>query len=182
MAESLPPDEFFHGGARSYLTNNIGGALQWVTNGLAAYPKDEKLKKLEQLLKQQQQQQQQQNQDQPNDSKQDQQKNQNQKPDQQQKSPDQKQADKDKQQEQQKKDAQAKQDQKKDEQQAKKSDEQKKQDKENESEQQQGPAVAGEMTPQEAKQLLDAQKNDEMLMPVSRKDKPPDPRKVVKDW
>jgi hypothetical protein len=38
------------------------------------------------------------------------------------------------------------------------------------------------MTPQEAKQLLDAQKNDEMLMPVSRKDKPVDQQKVLKDW
>ena len=157
QAQLLPADEFFHGGARSYLTNNIGGALQWVTNGLAVYPKDEKLKKLEELLKQQQQQQ---NQDQQNNSQQDQQKSQN--PDQQ-KSQDQKHSDKDK-----------------DQQQAKKSDEQKKPDKDSD---QEGQAVAaGEMTPQEAKQLLDAQKNDEQLMPVSRKDKPRDQLKVLKDW
>jgi hypothetical protein len=47
QAQLLPAEEFFHDGARSYLTNNIGGALQWVTNGLAIYPQDEKLKKLE---------------------------------------------------------------------------------------------------------------------------------------
>ncbi len=40
----------------------------------------------------------------------------------------------------------------------------------------------GQMTPQEAKQLLDAQKNDEQMMPVNRKDKPPDQQKAIKDW
>ena len=168
-AQLLPADEFFHGGARSYLTNNIGGALQWVTNGLAAYPHDEKLKKLEELLKQQQQQQQ--NQDQQSDSKQDQQKNQKQ--DQQQKPQDQKQEDKDKQKSEKPED---KKDQKSAEQkQAQKPEEAKEQKPEEE-------GKAGEMTPQEAKQLLDAQKNDEMMMPVSRKEKPVTQRRSLKDW
>ena len=183
-AQFLPADDFFHDGARAYLTNNIGGALQRVTNGLALYPRDEKLKKLEELLKQQQEQQQeqQQKQDQKNDSKQDQSKNQDQKSDRQKKSPDQQQSDKDKQQEQQKKDSQEQQDQKKDQQkQAKKSDEQKKQDKA--ADPQQGEATAsGEMTPQEAKQLLNAQKSDELMMPVARKEKAANSQKTLKDW
>ena len=70
-------DEFFHGGAMQYLSNNIPAALDFVTNGLMQFPDDGKLKKLEELLKQQQQnQQQQQKQDQ---DKQDQQKSDQQK-------------------------------------------------------------------------------------------------------
>ena len=57
-------DDYFHGGAISYLSNNIPHALAVVTNGRAIYPEDSKLKKLEELLKQQQQQNQQQQQQQ----------------------------------------------------------------------------------------------------------------------
>jgi hypothetical protein len=38
------------------------------------------------------------------------------------------------------------------------------------------------MTPQEAKQLLDSQRNDELLLPVSRKQKPVDQEGPIKDW
>src|SRR6478736_9632379 len=62
-ARAQNADEFFHGGAQHFLTNNIPGALEVVTNGLQRFPEDEKLKKLYELLNQQQQQQQQ-NQDQ----------------------------------------------------------------------------------------------------------------------
>ena len=61
-AQLAPADDFFHSGAQSYITNNIAGARQAVDAGLAAYPDDIKLKKLEELLKQQSQQQSQQNQ------------------------------------------------------------------------------------------------------------------------
>ena len=82
---------------------------------------------------------------------------------------------------QQKKEAQEKKDQKQaEQQQAKKSEDKDKQKPEDE---QQGQAIAaGQMTPQEAKQLLDAQKNDEMLMPVSRKEKAADQSRTMKDW
>jgi Ca-activated chloride channel homolog len=86
QAQQKTADDFFHGGAMGYLSNNIPAALQEVTNGRAYYPDDVKLKKLEELLKQQQQQQQQQNQDQKqqqDQSKNDQQKQQQQKPQQQ---------------------------------------------------------------------------------------------------
>src|ERR1051325_3084319 len=130
-AQALPPDDFFHGGAMAYLSNNIPAALERVTNGLAIYPNDEKLKKLEELLKQQQQQnQQQQNQDQQqNQQKNDQSKQdqKNQKQDQQQ-SKDQNKSDQEKQKEQQKKEQEKKEQkdqQKADQQQAKKSEGQK---------------------------------------------------------
>src|SRR6478609_1776018 len=92
-ANAQNADEFFHGGAQHFLTNNIPGALEVVTNGLQRFPEDEKLKKLYELLNQQQQQQnqdqKQQDQDQKDDKKQDQ-KKQDDKKDQQSKSDQQK--------------------------------------------------------------------------------------------
>jgi hypothetical protein len=38
------------------------------------------------------------------------------------------------------------------------------------------------MSPQEAKQLLDSQKNNEMMLPVSRKEKSSDQQRPLKDW
>jgi outer membrane biosynthesis protein TonB len=179
-AQLLPPDDFFHGGAQFYLSNNVPAALERVTNGLAIYPNDARLKKLEELLKQQNQQQQQnqdqkQNQQQNEQSKEDQQKKQDQ-----QQTQNQNQSEKEKQEEQQKKEAQEKKDDKKPEpQQAKKSDdEQKDQNPEDQGQAQ----VAGQMTPEEAKKLLDAQKNDEMLMPVAKNERVADQKKPIKDW
>ena len=40
----------------------------------------------------------------------------------------------------------------------------------------------GQMTPQQAKQLLDAEKNDETLMPVKLDNKAPAQRGPIKDW
>lgn len=173
-AQFIPAGDFFHGGALAYLSNNIPAALKEVTNGRAMYPQDEKLKKLEELLKQQQQQNQQQQdqqqQQQDNQSKDEQKKDQQQKQDQKKDEPQKK--------DQPKKDSPDKQEQKQaDQPQAKKSDDQKRPDEKEQSQ----TVAAGEMTPQEAKQLLDGQKNDELLMPVSRKDKPPS-QKVLKDW
>src|SRR5215471_5072094 len=39
-AQLAPPDEFFHGGAQAYLSNNIPKAWEQVTNGRAIYPDD----------------------------------------------------------------------------------------------------------------------------------------------
>ena len=72
-------DDFFHGGAVNYLSNNIPKALEVVTNARALFPDDMKLKKLEELLKQQNQSQQQQQKEQ---QKQDEKKDQQSKPDQ----------------------------------------------------------------------------------------------------
>src|SRR5271168_2514335 len=57
-AQWLTSDDFFNGGAHSYLTNNIAQALKTVQTGLQQYPDDDHLKKLYELLKQQQKQQQ----------------------------------------------------------------------------------------------------------------------------
>src|ERR1700709_2297050 len=74
-------EEFFHGGAQAYLTNNTTFAKDQAAKGLKLYPDDIKLKKLDELLKQQQQQQNQQQQQQ--NQQQQQQKEQQQKQDQQ---------------------------------------------------------------------------------------------------
>lgn len=147
-------------------------------------------KKLEELKKQQQQKQQQnkQNQDQKQkqnqnqqqqqnkqnrQSKQDQQKRQNSRQQQaeNQKQQEQKQKQSPQQAEQQKKQEQPKQ------QQAQKSSG----DKKNESQSNQKYA-AGEMTPQQARQLLDAQKGDEMMLPVKPEGKAPPHRGPIMDW
>ena len=57
-AQLAPADDFFNSGAQFYISNNIPAALERAEIGLKLYPDDEKLKKLEELLKQQQQSQQ----------------------------------------------------------------------------------------------------------------------------
>jgi hypothetical protein len=196
-AQLAPPDDFFNSGAQFYLSNNIAQAKQTVEAGLKNYPDDEKLKKLEQLLKQQSQQNQQQQDKQQQDQKnQDQQNQQNQsqqqqkdQQSQQQKSDDQKnqQQNQQKSPEQQKQEDQKKADQKKDEQQKqpdqKKSSPEKKDGGKPEDKNAEGQPVApGQMTPEEAKRLLDAQKGDEQVLKLQPKDKPQNPSRPVKDW
>ena len=179
-AQLAPAEDFFNSGAQAYISNNIPAALERVEMGLKTYPDDVKLKKLEELLKQKnQQQQQQQNQQQ--------QKNQSQ----QQKSDDQKKQQQNQQQknsdDQKKQDEQKQSDQKKDEQQKqpeqqRPADEKKNGDK---SENQTGegqPVKPGEMTKEEAKRLLDAQKGNEQILQLKPQDKPRDPNRPVKDW
>ena len=43
-------------------------------------------------------------------------------------------------------------------------------------------AAAGQMTPQQARQLLDAQKGEEMVLPANPKAKPSDLQRPFKDW
>jgi hypothetical protein len=195
-AQLAPADDFFNSGAQFYLSNNIAQAKQAVEAGLKNYPDDEKLKKLEQLLKQQSQQQQdkqqqdQKNQDQQNQQNQSQQQQKDQQS-QQQKSDDQKNQQQNQQSSQQKSPEQQKQEdqknagQKKDEQQQdqKKSSPEKKdggkpEDKNAESQ----PVAPGQMTPEEAKRLLDAQKGDEQVLKLQPNAKPEDQKKPVKDW
>jgi Ca-activated chloride channel homolog len=158
-------------------------------------------KRLEELQQQQQQSQndksdQQQDQDQQkqqqqNQQKQDQQKDQNQQQQQQQQQAQQKQSEeKDKQQsqgqqkqpEQQQQQQQAQEQQKK-QQQANQASAQPK-DKSDEKDPQEGKAYAeGQMTPQQAQQLLDAQKGDEQMLPPEKPNqKPPDSNRPIRDW
>ena len=160
-AQPAPPaDEFFHGGAQLYLSNNVPAALGVVTNGLAQFPDDAKLKKLEELLKQKQQEQQQQ----------DQQKQEQENKDQQQQEQDKK--------EQQKKDEQDKQDKKDNPQKPQPS----KPDKKEADEKKEAKAKPGQMTPAQAARLLDGQKGDEEALVFKPEAKPKDDSKPVKDW
>jgi len=63
-ARAQTADDFFHGGAMFYISNNIPSAKEVVTNGMQRFPDNEKLKKLWELLNQQQQSQSQQQQQQ----------------------------------------------------------------------------------------------------------------------
>jgi Ca-activated chloride channel family protein len=154
-------DDYFHGGAMSYLTNNIPQALNVVSNGLNQYPDNEKLKKLEALLKQQQQQQQneqtQQQQDQQQDQQQQNQDQQNQqqpsKPDQEKEQPNQDQP---------------------------QQNSGKPEDQQNAQTQQSGADQPQEMTPEQALRLLDSTKGDESVLPL-QKVQPPANR-PFKDW
>lgn len=159
-------DDFFNGGAQSYISNNIPKALEVVTNGRALYPEDIKLKKLEELLNQQQQQQQNQQQQEQQKQQQNQQKQQQQ----QQKQQEQQQKNQSSEQkEQQKQDKSA-------------AEQQKKKSGEKERAQAAKPVAAHEMTPQEAKQLLDAQKGDEQVLQLKPEGKPENREHPFKDW
>jgi type IV secretory pathway VirB10-like protein len=178
IASAQTADEFFHNGAQQYITNNVQGALLTVTNGLQQFPNDEKLKKLWKLLNQQQQQQQQQDQKDQEQQKQDQQQ-QGQEKDQ-------------KDQSQQSKDEQQKKEDEQKNQQAQNSKDQQKQDQKNQSgkpeksdEQKQAEQAmqAHAMTAQEAKQLLDAQKDKEQVLIFKPQGEPKKAQqKPVKDW
>ena len=175
FAQSPLAEEYFHGGAQLYLSNNIPAALETVTNGLQRFPQDEKLKKLYELLNQQQQQNQQdQKQDKKDDQKQDQ-KKQDDKKDQQSKSDQQKKDEAKK-----KKDEQKKKDQEKKDQQQKSADKSK--DKPEDKKEDAQPVEAHAMTPQEAKQLLDAQKGDEQILMFKPEIDPKRQEKKLKDW
>jgi len=184
-------DDYFHGGAQFYISNNVAQAKQFATNGLKLYPNDVKLKKLYDLLNQQQQQQSQQQQQQQQQQDKDQQNQQQQKQNQQQKQQSQS---KDQQnqpdQDQQKQDEQKSAEQKKQEEQQKKAqqeqqkaaDKKDQQDKDQKDQNGQEKAIPGQMTPEEARRLLDAQKDSEQLLQLKPKNKPNDPNRPLKDW
>jgi len=159
-------------------------------------------KKLEELKQQQQQQQksnqdkkdQNQNQDQNQQQQQQNKENQDKKDQnsqqQQQQSQQEQQKDKEQQQAQQKQDQQSqaqqaeksKEDKQKEQQQANQASGQQNDKANDKEEEQQQAYAAGEMTPQQAKQLLDAQKGEEMMLPIKPEGKPQDTSKPIKDW
>lgn len=193
-------DDYFHGGAQSYIHAEKEKAKQEVFTGLQKFPDDPKLngmagllkKQEEEKQKQQQQQQQQQQQDQKKDQSKDEQKQNSQSQqnnsEQNQDSSEQKQqpkSDEDKKQQEQKQ-AQEKKDQEKKEQQEKeqpqaKQNSGKPEDKSDEKNGEKAYAV-GQMTPEQAQQLLDTQKNEEKLLPVKPTGKPVDRSRPFRDW
>jgi Ca-activated chloride channel family protein len=183
-AQLAPADDFFNGGAQFYISNNIPEALEKVELGLRTYPNDEKLKKLEELLKQkQQQQQQQQNQQQQDPQKQPPKNNQpNDAQDQSQKTSDQSKAErpqpkpKEGGKDQELPDTKNAEKKPANDKNAEKSDEKPPED---------VPAQAmkaGEMKPEEAKRLLDSQKDGERLLQLKPQEKPRNSSRPVKDW
>ena len=177
-AQLAPAEDFFNSGAQLYISNNVPAALERVELGLKTYPDDEKLKKLEQLLKQQQKSQQ--NQQQQNQQDKSQQQKSDDKKDQQQsqkKSEDQQKQDEQKQQEQQKQAEQQKQ-----QEQQKQSAQKKDGEKQDQPEAEGQPVKPGELTPEEAKRLLEAQKGNEQLLQLKPPEKPRNHSRPVKDW
>lgn len=165
-AQLAPADDFFNSGAQLYISNNIPAALERVETGLKIYPDDVKLKKLEQLLKQQQQSQSQQKQQ--NQSKQ--QPSQNQQ-----------------------KNSQSRNSNGQQDQSARKKEEPKNQppppsakpntgEKKDHPNEEKQPAKPGQMTPEEAKRLMDSQKGNEQVLQMRPPNKPPDSDRPIKDW
>ena len=165
-AQLAPADDFFHRGAQFYLSNNIAGAKQQVDMGLKLYPDDDKLKQLDKLLKQQSQSQSQ--------NPKDKQKQQSQaKPDQQ------KQDQKD---QAEKSSGQKKEDEQKQPEQPKSSSEKKDGEKPEDKNADAQPVAPGQMTPEEAKRLLDSQKGNEQFLQLKPPEKPKDNQRKFKDW
>ncbi|MCF7817225.1 MAG: hypothetical protein K9M54_05025 [Kiritimatiellales bacterium] len=145
--------QFFHPAASRFIQGDSTTASNLVAKGLALYPDDGKLKRLKELLDKQQEQKQ--NQDNQN---QDQQKN-----------------------DQQQNQDQDKQDQKQNDQDKNKQDQQQ-QDQKNQQEQQPEPQSAEQMNADEAKQLMDAMKQEEQNKRLQLHPVMGAPVKVEKDW
>ena len=168
-------EDYFHRGAQFYVFDEKQKARLEIQTGLGKFPDDRKLNKLAGLLKDEEQEQQQQQQQNQQDQQQDRQSQQQQ---------EQKQSEQQRQEQQQPKPSPEKKDQNQPQPQpAQKSPEEEKKKPESDEQREQAQAyAAGQMTPQEAQQLLDAQKNNELMLPVSRKEKASDHQGPIKDW
>jgi Ca-activated chloride channel family protein len=171
-AQIAPASDFFDSGAQLYISNNIPAALDQVESGLKLYPDDVKLKKLEELLKQQQQQQ---SQSQQNQQQQNQQNQQKQSSQQSQKNQQSQQQNSSEQQKQQQQNEQQKQ-------QEQKQSGQEKQQPQNGNEKQEKAVNGKAMSPEEAKRLLDAQKDSEQFLQMKPQGKPQNQNQPIKDW
>jgi Ca-activated chloride channel family protein len=168
-------DDYFNGGAHAYITNNIPEALKSVETGLKQYPEDVKLKKLYELLKQQSQQQSQNNQSQQN-------RNQQSQPNQSQQQQSQKNP-QNRQNQQQSQQNQSDQNQSGQQNQQQPASNTKSSDEKPENPNQQGqPPAAGQMSPEAARRLLDAQKGEEQFLQLKPQGKPQDNQRPHKDW
>lgn len=165
-AHAQTAEDFFNHGAQFYISNNVPAALEKTENGLKRYPDDVKLKKLEKLLKQHQKQQskqKQQNQSgqQQNSSRQKNQEQQKQQP------------------QEQEKQNQLQQEKKPQPAQSSAGQSREKQSEPKEPAQ----AKAGkQMSPEEAKRLLDSQKGDEQFLQLRPKVPPRNRQPPTEDW
>ncbi len=159
IASAQTAMQLFNPAAKEYIYGNTPVASNLVEQALMKFPDDEKLRRLKKLIEEQKQKQDQQKQDQQN-------KDQNQK-DQKQDQKNQNQQDQQKKQNEDQKQDQADQKQKPDQQQ---------------NQQSAQPKQAGEMSPEEAQQLLDAMKQDEQDRRANLKPYLGGPVRVDKDW
>ena len=176
-ARAQSADDFFNTGAHAYISNNIPQALASVETGLKQYPDDVKLKKLYELLKQQSQQpsqnSQSQQKQQPSQSNQSQQQpSQNQQPPQQNSQP----------QNQNQQDPSGQKNGQQQNQPPSPAPGEKQGGKPEDQNGQNQPEAAGQMTPEEAKRLLDAQKGDEQFLQLKPPGKPQNHQPPVRDW
>ena len=181
-------EDYFHRGAQHYVFGEKQKAVIEVTTGLQQFPDDSQLQALAALLKKEDEQK---KQDQQNQQNQQNKNDQQQKPD----SPKQDQKQDSSQQQQQQQDKNDKGQDQKSQPQPDKSQEKKdpqqprnsqgqdqKEQKSDEGSEPTEAYAAGEMTPQQAKQLLDAQKGDEMLLPANPERKASSQQRPLKDW
>lgn len=187
-AQFKTAEDFFHGGAQLYINGKKEAAKREIVTGLNLYPRDPQLNGLAQLIKQEEQQQQQQQNQKQDQSKQEQnqqKQNQSQQQKSEQKQSEQSKQDQQKQdqqkQEQQQQQQAAQAQEKKDQQPAQGSAGEKK-DHLEDKDQEQAAYAAGQMSPEQAEQLLDAQKGEEQLLQFKAPDKPRDPNRPVRDW
>jgi lipopolysaccharide export LptBFGC system permease protein LptF len=187
--------DYFHQGAQLYIASKKNESKKVIETGLGFYPQDPLLNGMAGLLKKEEEKQQQQpQQDQKDQQQQDQQKEDQQKQQQegQQKQDQQHQNQQQQQQDQQKPDQQQQQESQQGQQdqqpQPQQGQEKEQQGQQPASQDQQGSqneaTPPGQMTPQEARQLLDAQKQDEKALPVSpanNKNGQP-PNRPIRDW
>ena len=171
-------DDYFNGGAQAYISNNIPQALASVNTGLKQYPDDVKLKKLYELLKQQSQQSSQNNQSSQNQNPQSQSNpSQPQKSNSPQPKPQPSQQNSQPQNQHQPNPS----GQKNDEPPKPATEKPDGQKPENQNGQGQ-PVAVGQMTPEAAKRLLDAQKGDEQFLQLKPQGKPQNDQQPIKDW
>lgn len=178
--------DYFHRGAQYYIWGQKEKATNAVFTGLSLFPTDPQLNGLAGLLKKEEeknQQNQPQQQNQKSDqSKQDQNQQQSQQNQSEQKhdtSQEKQQSQQAKQDQQQQQAAKDTQDQKPNQQQAGQASGQPKEKSDDKDEQ---AAAEGQMTPEQARQLLDAQKGDEKILPIKPEEKPIERTKPIRDW
>jgi outer membrane biosynthesis protein TonB len=169
-------EDYFHEGAQYYVFGDKADAAKAIYTGLRAFPTDQKLNAVAKLLLRKEPE----DKNKSKSSQQNQKQNQEQK--QQQNGQDKKSAqDEKKEEEKKRQQEQAKKDQEKKEQEAQAKEGEQKEQQQQEAQQ---AAAAGQMTPEEARQLLSEQKDEEKSLIFSPENQPvkTQPGKVIKDW
>jgi hypothetical protein len=190
--------DYFHRGAQAYVFGQNEKAITEVETGLATFPTDAALNELALLLKQQQeeQKQQQQQQQQEQQQQQDQQKSEQQQQDSQSDSQDQSNSDPQKSESQEKSDSKQEETSKPESSPDKKDEANQRPDPKDshangpdpgqadpkDAAENATPVAAGQMSPQKAIQLLEAQKEDERMLPVPPNQQPQRGDRPIKDW